>query len=156
MSDDWFDAPIVLAEEVKVKKESFFFKFITDISYDKEYLLTEENEKEYSPYMVNRFLSMDVSTAMYAQEMNLHYGLDKDMHYEYLINAVRKKKRYFKYVKDDKQENLDIIAKFYNISHTKAKEVASLHSQADIDVLVSKMGEGGSNASEKRKRKAKR
>ena len=148
---DWFDEPV--QEEVELeapKKENFFFKFLEDISYEKEFLLNDDNQSQYSPYMVNRFLSNDLSTLMYAQEMNIRPGIDKDMHYEYLMNAVRKKKRFFKYAKATKDEVVTLLAEYYEYNARKAKEVASLHSEDDLASIASKLNVGGANAKKKR------
>lgn len=147
----WFDAPIILKEPNKKKKKNFFFEFLQDISYHKENILTEDNQSQYAPYMVNRFLSMDVSTLMYAQEMNSRPSLDKDLHYEYLINSIRKRKRFFKYIKADTDANVKLLAEYYNYSNAKAKEVLPLHSSKRLIEIATKMNTGGTNAKKRTK-----
>lgn len=150
--EDWFDAPIIEEEEEEVNKENFFFRFLTDISYEKEFLLNEDNQSQYYPYMVNRFLSMDVGTIMFAQEMNSRPSLDKDLHYQYLLNAVRKKKRYFKYMKNEKNEQAQLLSEYYNININKAKEVLPLHTKDDLKVIASKLNTGGVNEKKRKRR----
>ena len=64
----------------------------------KEFQLTSlkkilsEHIKEYPPYIINRCLSGNLDCIMFANEMNLHHSLDKDMQYSFFLNSLRKKR----------------------------------------------------------------
>ncbi len=126
------------------------FDFLKDLAEEKKDILTEENESQYSPYMVNRFLSMDQTTIMYANEMNTRHFLAKRLQYDYYIHSLKKQKRFFKYVKEDVQDNIDIIKEYFGYSKSRAKEALSILSESDIEYIKNKLNKGGHNAKRKK------
>jgi len=51
--------------------------------------VTEDNKKDYVPFVVNRALSFHLDCLLAANEMNKLPGLDPVMQYHYLIGSVR-------------------------------------------------------------------
>jgi len=85
--------------------------------------VTEDNKKDYVPFVVNRALSFHLDCLLAANEMNKLPGLDPVMQYHYLIGSVRKYKRPFKkWLKREKNDKLNSVKKYYNFSTAKAKE----------------------------------
>lgn len=144
-----------LKEEVKKKPHNYFFDFIKDLSQKKQYILNEDNQKDYVPYLINKFLSMHQSTILYAQEMNIRHQIEKDMHYDYLFESLRPMNRYFKYHKSNKKsDDLLLLSDYYQCSLIKAKEYLNIHDESDLDMIRSKMNKGGEDV-KTRKRKNK-
>ena len=121
------------------------FDILNDISYTKTGIINEDTVSQYNPYMVNRWLSMSIDTIMYAQEMNCNAHLPKDMQYDYYFHAIKKNKRFFKYIKHTKQDLIDVIAEYHGCSDKKAKELLRLFSENDIEYMKSKLNKGGKN-----------
>jgi hypothetical protein len=121
------------------------FDILNDISYTKTGTINEDAISQYNPYMVNRWLSMSIDTIMYAQEMNCNAHLPKDMQYDYYFHAIKKNKRFFKYIKHTKQDLIDVIAEYHGCSDKKAKELLRLFSESDIEYMKSKLNKGGKN-----------
>lgn len=121
------------------------FDFLNDISFGKKNIFSDENEREFNSYMINRFLSMDVTTVMYANEMNKNFHLPKHMQYDYYLNSIKKQKRYFKYIKHTRQDDIDVIREYHGYSETRAKEVLPIFSVDDIEYMKSKLYKGGSS-----------
>lgn len=89
----------------------------------KSVLNTEEDYKEYNPYIINRALSKHKDCIMYANEANIYNGMDKDMHYQYMMNSIRGKKRPFeKWEKFEKNTDIDMIKEYFSISSEKARD----------------------------------
>ena len=65
------------------------------------------------------------------------------LQYHYLLNSVRKKNRFGKWLKADKLEKIEVICKYYGYSIHKAKQVESIFSDNDIAYLQSQMETGG-------------
>jgi len=126
-------------------KTTTIFDFLNDVSHLKNNILNDETVKEYNPFFMNRWISMRPDTIMYAQEMNLNSHLPKDMQYDYYFHSLKKQKRYFKYVKHKRQDDIEIIMKYHNMSERRAKEILSLFSNDDIEYMKSKMFTGGTN-----------
>ena len=100
-----------------------FKEFIPDLTYKKEYILTEDNEKDYAPYIANMALSHYMDCILYVNQMNQYPFLDKKMQYDYLFYSIRKNKRYTKWIKKKKSDLLNAIKEYYSVSETKAKEI---------------------------------
>jgi hypothetical protein len=131
-------------KEKKKKKQTMLFAFLTDLYSGKKYLLNEDNIGDYSPFVVNRFISGNIDTVLYAQEMNMRHGLDPDMQYDYYFHALPKKKRFSKWKKRENEDDIELLRKYYNYNYQRAKEVLSFHTEEDLKIIREKMDEGGS------------
>ena len=121
------------------------FEFIKTINDTKHNLMDEdpEVEKDYIPFLVNRSLGYFMDTIMYANEMNRFNSLDYKLQYDFLLNIIRPRKRYSKWLKKSKNDNIDLIKKFYGYSYTKAKDVVDILSEDQIEHIRSKLDTGG-------------
>lgn len=100
-------------------------------------------EKEYNPFMVNRGLSYFNDTVFWANEMNMRSFLDKDMQYKFLLNTVKKGKRFGKWAKSEKDETIDMLIEFYQVSRQKAQEISRLLNTKQLQSIKEKMFKGG-------------
>ena len=81
--------------------------WLNSINFTKDDLT--EHSKEYPPYIVNRCLSGHLDCIMFANEMNLHHHIDKDMQYSFYLNTLRKKKRFSPWLRKDKVQDLECV-----------------------------------------------
>ena len=81
------------------------FEFINQINHGKKNLIDEtpELEKDYKPFIVNRGLSFNHDTALYANEMNFRHHADYKLQFDFFLNSIRPKKRYGKWLKRKKK-----------------------------------------------------
>ena len=100
-------------------------------------------EKEYPPFMVNRSLSYFHDCVLMANEMNINHHLDKRLQFDFLINIIRKKKRFSKWAKAQKSDDIEVIQEYYGYSNEKARQIHSLLSSEQIDELKKKVYRGG-------------
>lgn len=101
-------------------------------------------EKKYPPFVINRCLSMFYDTIMHSNEMNGLHFLPKRMQFHYLINSIRKKKRFGgKWLSQTKLKNLDVVKEYYGYSNAKAKEALNLLSDGQIEELKMSLTKGG-------------
>ena len=120
--------------------------YLNTINHSKENLFDTNDpqvEKEYAPFIINRCLSYFPDTIMQANEMNRLCGIQKKMHYYFLLNSIRKRKRFSKWLKDEKPEDFDIIKKYFGYSDRKTREVVHLISTEDIESMKKQMFTGG-------------
>ena len=103
----------------------------------------EQWEKQYPPFLVNRNFSNFQETVLYANEMNLHNHLDKDMQYQFFLNSLRKRKRFSPWLRKDKVDNLNIIKKYYGYSNEKALQALRLLTQQQLDYIKKRLDTGG-------------
>ena len=126
------------------------FDYINSINFTKKNLMRgSENdelaEKGYAPYLTNKSLSYFTDTLLYANEMNKLHFLDNKLQYEFFLNSIRKKKRFAKWAKADRNDDLVMISEYYQISLSKAKEAIRLLSHEQLSTIRNKMEQGIKN-----------
>jgi hypothetical protein len=119
--------------------------WLNSIYDNKKDLLKDDPElsKKYPAFVVNRLLSGNIDTALFASELNERFTMDKDMQYKYLLYAVPKKKRFSPYLKKDNFEYLDLIKSYYGYNTEKALEALKLLSKEQLQYIKQKLNVGG-------------
>ena len=104
------------------------FDFVGSVSDTKIDLLKQEGyrEEDYSPYLTNRALSYHADSILYANDMNMFANLPKKAQYSYLLNSLRPRKRFSKWVKPVESEILDAVCDILKLNVRDAVEVLSL------------------------------
>ncbi len=120
------------------------FEFIKAINETKEDVMVDDvSEKKYSPFIVNRGLSFFMDTIFQVNELNRNHHLDSRLQFDYLLNSVRKKKRYSKWLKPEKLQDLDVVKEYYGFSNEKAKDALSTLSEDQLAFIKDKLNQGG-------------
>ena len=132
---------------VKLKTKSNLgpFELINSINNTKVNLMDQDEEVEtkYNSFLTNRSLSYFPDTVLMSNEMNRLHHLDNKMQYDFLINIVRKKKRFSKWDKPEQRDDIECVKRYFGYSETKAKQVVSLLSESQITTIKSKVSIGG-------------
>jgi hypothetical protein len=115
--------------------------WLNSISFTKEDL--SENIKDYAPYIINRCLSGHIDCVMYANEMNMHHQLDKDMQYSFYLNSLRKKKRFSPWLRKDKVTDLECVKSYYGYSNEKALQALKILTKEQLTFIKKKLDIGG-------------
>jgi hypothetical protein len=120
------------------------FEFVNSINITKKDIMHDDiSEKAYPPFMVNRALSYFNDTVLYANEMNINHTIDNKLQYHFLINIIKKKKRFSKWLKPQEVNNLELIKEYYGYSNEKAKSVLPLFNDEQIELLKQRIYKGG-------------
>ena len=121
-----------------------FKEIIPSILQTKEYaLLTEQDEKSYSSFMVNRALSYYRDTALIANEINKYPNLDNKLKYDFLLNIIRAHKRpYSKWHKKARTSDLEAVKEYYGYSDAKAEEALKILDDAQIELIKEQLYKG--------------
>ena len=132
-----------------------FKELLPDINYGHKNLIRtgDMDEGEYGGkcFIINRALSMNVDTVLYANEMNIHYQLDPLLQYDYFINSIRKKKRWSKWAKAlGPSANLELIKEYYNYNEQRAREVLDLLTESEIEEIRLRFSKGGTDNAKQR------
>ena len=128
-----------------------FKDIIPSIQQTKKVFVTQENERDYAPFIINRSISFHMDMVMPANQMNFQPSIDSLLQYHYLLNTVRAYKRPFqKWQKRETVENLDAVKEYYNYSNEKAKDALSILSNAQIEQIKKNLNKGGLNVRHKR------
>jgi hypothetical protein len=142
-----FGEPVTKPEAVPYKSPSISpFDFINAIHYSKENLIVDDwSEKQYNPYIINKGLSYGHDTVIAANEMNSRPHLDKVLQFDFLINIIRPKKRFNKWIKAEKIDDLEVVKEYYGYSTEKAKQVIPLLDSSIIEEMKIRITKGGKN-----------
>ena len=87
--------------------------YLNAINFSKEKLLDTDDivwEKKYPPYIINKCLSMHYDCIAQANEINGFHFLPKKIQFHFLINSIRKRKRFGgKWLSSTKLKNLEYV-----------------------------------------------
>lgn len=120
------------------------FDVIKSFTEDKKYIIEDdETKKAYIPFFINKTLSFNVETLLHANEMNLNYGLDKKLQYDYYFHSLKKRKYFTKFFKRKKDDDLEMIQRYYGYNVTKAKQALTILSEEQLKQIRKKFEEGG-------------
>ena len=120
--------------------------YLNAINYTKEALLDTDDEsveKNYVPYVVNRCLSYFPDTILHTNLLNQLPNTDKKMQFDFLRTAIRKKKRFSKWLKNENPDNLELVKEYFGYSNRKAYEALEILSDDDISKIKQLMSTGG-------------
>ena len=106
--------------------------------------LTETEKKQWSNYMINRFLSMKMEWTDFVNEIQ-KLKLDSYQLYVVYSSILPKGKQYLKYIKKKKgtiysKQVIQTFSEYFQISQSESEDYLNLLSKKQIRELVSKYG----------------
>lgn len=120
------------------------FEYLNSINYTKKDIMVDDiTEKEYNSFMVNRSLSYFPDTVLAANEMNRYHQVDNLLQFHFLINIIRKRKRFSKWDKKKTDSDVEVVKEYYGYNEEKALQVLQLLSTDQITELHNKVNKGG-------------
>ena len=120
------------------------FEYVNSINYTKKDIMVDDiAEKGYNSFMVNRSLSYFQDTVLMANEMNKNHQIDKRLQFDFLINIVRKRKRFSKWLKNTVESDVEVVKEYYGYNNQKARQALTLLTPEQINVLKQKVNKGG-------------
>jgi len=124
------------------------FDYLNAINYTKEDVIRDSDnpelaEKLYQPYVVNRGLSYFIDTIYAANEVNRYHDIDNQMQFDFLINIIRKNKRYSKWYKSQPNDDVDAVMSYYEYSRDKARLVVDLLTKDQMKIITKSQSKGG-------------
>ena len=120
-----------------------FFDILNDLSFGKQMILNDENENSYIPFIINNIYSRFADSIMFADEMNHRPNIPKKIQYLFMMNSMRKRKRFSKVPKKIKHEHFDVIQDYYKYSICKTEEVLHILTTDQIGHIVKMCDRGG-------------
>jgi hypothetical protein len=124
------------------------FTYVDSVSLTKKNMMrgTENDElaeKGYKPYLTNRSLSYHQDSILYANEMNLRPQLDNKQQYEYLLNTLRKRKRFAKWKKVEPDAAVEMIMEYFGYDRAKAEQAMRVLTDDQLTMIESALDKGG-------------
>lgn len=124
------------------------FDYLNAINFTKENIIQNSNNPElaeqlYVPYVVNKGLSYFIDTILLCNEINQRHYVDHKLQFDFLINTIRKRKRFSKWYKKEEDDSLDLLSKHYGYSYEKAKQVLPLLNEKELNKIKNMYYTGG-------------
>ena len=123
-------------------------EYINSINYSKEKLMNTEDEmweKKYPAYIVNKCIAPFQDTIFLVNEMNRNHHIDRKLQFDFLLNSLRKRKRYTPWLKAKKQKYLEYVKEYYDYSNEKAKSALNILNDEQIKTIMNSLNKGGRN-----------
>ena len=122
------------------------FDYVNAINFTKENLMqTDLDSKAYNSFLINRSLSYFPDTVLAANIINKYHGLDSKLQFDFLINIVRKRKRFSKWNKPELESDLEAVKEYYGYSNEKAKTALKILNDEQIRTIKDSLYKGGKN-----------
>lgn len=81
--------------------------------------------KTYDPFMMNRYISMISFLVPYVERANKLRNPSKEIHYNYLLNALPKGNFFVKYIKakkePDREAKIESLCKYFEVGKSEAE-----------------------------------
>lgn len=120
------------------------FDYLNSINHSKKDVMVDDlTEKSYNSFMINRSLSYFPDTVQFANLMNRYHHTDNKLQYHFLINIIRKRKRFSKWFKAETESDIEVVKKYYGYSNEKARQALPLLSPDQIKIIRQKVDQGG-------------
>ena len=120
------------------------FEYLNAINDTKKDIMVDDiAEKGYNAFMVNRGLSYFNDTVLFANEMNMNAHLDNRLQFDFLINIIRRRKRFSKWMKPNTASDVEVVKEYYGYSNEKARQALTLLTPEQIKMIKKKVYKGG-------------
>lgn len=132
-------------KEVSNKKMTIF-DWLKEITYNKLpwNSFTEEDRESFNPYMIHRFLSMNLDYVDFVNTVQTVPYTNKERVYNIYLYTIPKKDMFLKYIKSTKtktkEELLNHLASYYECSLREADEYYHMHHSDTIKSILKKKG----------------
>lgn len=132
-------------KEKPSKKHSISLtEWLNSINYTKIDLMNEDNEMKYQQFIINSILSHSKELIYYIDALNC-INMSNRMHYDFLLSAIPPSKRYVPFfnMKIQKNEDVELVKRYYKVSYNRANQYYEMLSEEDISKLRKYYDEGG-------------
>lgn len=113
------------------------FKDILPSIFEKTVYLFDgkHDESKYNIFIVNKALSFAMDTSLYASIISQTPNLTKKQHYDYLYYSIPKSKRFIKWFKSEKPDDLQYVMSYFQCSESKAVEILNIITSEDLEQI---------------------
>jgi hypothetical protein len=132
------------------------FDFVNSVSHNKKDLIRnnddltpDQAEKEYNAFIVNRALSMWPDTILHANEMNRMPDMFKDAQYRYYLGVLRSSKRFSKWAKAEKNDDIEMLQVVYGCNRRIAKHYLKVLTKDQLEEIRKSREVGGTSGKAK-------
>jgi hypothetical protein len=121
---------------------SYFFNAVS-YTKDRDQFTQGEIDKDYKPYVINRMVAGYSELVLLADAMNISHNIPKDQQLDFYMTAIPKKKRRTVWAAKKKNDDLEVVMDYYNITQEKAYPYLKILTRDQINVLKDRLNKGG-------------
>lgn len=128
------------------------FDFVNAINAGDDVITSADDplamEQAYTPHLTNRAFSYHIDAVLYANEMNMRYGLDKKLQYLYYLYTLKPKRRYgMKWHKPSPRKDIKTLQAVFPCNDERAITVLSLLSKEQMKQIqdIASMSDNNKN-----------
>ena len=121
-------------------------QYLKSINEDKNNLMDGDDplyEKKYPAFIINKCLAPFNDTIMLVNEMNYHNHLDNKLQYDFLLNSLKREKRFASWMKASKVKNLEYVKEYFGYNNQKARAALDILTDEQIATIKDKLNKGG-------------
>ena len=121
-------------------------EYLNSINITKKNLMDGDDplyERKYPAYIINKCLAPFNETIMLVNEMNKHCHLDNKLQYDFLLNSLKKQKRFASWMKASKERNLEYVKEYFGYNNEKTRAVLNILTDEQIATIKIKLNKGG-------------
>jgi hypothetical protein len=124
------------------------FEHLDNITIHKKSLDVTNNEdmKSYSSFLINRFVSMTDIFLPIVNEINKFGDVPKEIHQQFFLAVLPKRKQFFQYIKKSKDvnsEDKEILSNHFEIGTRDTEEMINTLEAKQIQDIVDKYKQTG-------------
>lgn len=124
------------------------FTYVDSVTNTKKNLMRgsandELAERGYEPYLTNKSLSYHQDSIFHANLMNSYGFLDKKLQYEFLLNSLRKRKRFAKWHKKTEDVSIELIMEYFGYGRSEAMQALRVLTDDQVAMIESFLDKGG-------------
>jgi len=127
-------------------KYDLYRDYLKAINDTKKNLMDSDDimwEKKYNAFMVNKILSSFEDSIMLANEMNRNHFLDRDMQFQFLLNSIRRRKRFTPFLRPELIEDIECVKEYYGYNMDKARSALKLLTKEQLKLIKQRLFKGG-------------
>lgn len=118
-------------------------QILKSINTKNERLSEEFVTTHYVPFVVNRAVSLHYDSAWFALEAEKLANLPVYDQYLWYFYSLPKASRFAKWGRVQKDDIIETVSEFYNVSRERAREYVRVLSKDAIESILKKMSKGG-------------
>jgi hypothetical protein len=122
------------------------FDFLKQITYNKSpwSSFSEEDQKEFNPYLIHRFISMNIHFVHVANAAQSFPTNEKEKIYNFYCELLPKTRTYSKYIKNNtvkiNEDILKYISKYYECSFGEAEDYLYIIRKEGVEEILNTFG----------------
>ena len=121
-------------------------EYLNSINLSKKNLMDGDDplyEKKYPSFIINKCLAPFNNTIMLVNEMNYHNHLDNKLQYDFLLNSLKREKRFASWMKASNVKNLEYVKEYFGYNNQKARAALDILTDEQIATIKDKLNKGG-------------